>query len=77
MIDCKLAHTPMNEGTRLIDDMETELVDSILYSRMVGKLVYLTHTRPDISFAVSTVSRFLCLNRNKCTWKRSNTYLDT
>ena len=26
---------------------------------MVGKLIYLTHTRPDISFAVSYISHFL------------------
>ena len=29
------------------------------YQRLVGKLIYLTHTRPDISYAISVVSQFL------------------
>lgn len=29
------------------------------YQRLVGKLIYLAHTRPDIGFAVSMVSRFM------------------
>jgi len=34
-------------------------VDKGQYQRLVGRLIYLTHTRPDISFAVSRVSQFL------------------
>ncbi|KAI9201572.1 hypothetical protein LWI28_025463 [Acer negundo] len=29
------------------------------YQKLVGKLIYLTHTRPDISYAVSVVSQFM------------------
>lgn len=33
--------------------------DPTTYQRMVGKLIFLTHTRPDLSHAVSLVSRFM------------------
>ena len=29
------------------------------YQRLVGKLIYLSHTRPDIGFSVSMVSQFM------------------
>jgi len=38
---------------------DSDLVDKGRYQRLVGKLIYLSHTRPDISFAVSTVSQFM------------------
>lgn len=34
-------------------------VNSVLYCRMVGKLIYLTNTRPDISYVVGLVSGFM------------------
>ena len=33
-------------------------VNPSLYRQLVGSLLYLTHTRPDIAFAVGLVSRF-------------------
>ncbi|RVX16826.1 Retrovirus-related Pol polyprotein from transposon RE1 [Vitis vinifera] len=35
------------------------LVNTTRYQKLVGKLIYLSHTRPDIAFAVSIVSQFL------------------
>jgi hypothetical protein len=29
------------------------------YQRLVGKLIYLSHTRPDIAYAISVVSQFM------------------
>lgn len=34
-------------------------VDRERYQRLVGKLIYLSHTRPDISFIVSVISQFM------------------
>ncbi|XP_073129110.1 secreted RxLR effector protein 161-like [Henckelia pumila] len=35
------------------------MVDKERYQCLVGRLIYLSHTRPDIAFAVSTVSQFM------------------
>ncbi|XP_038679441.1 uncharacterized mitochondrial protein AtMg00810-like [Tripterygium wilfordii] len=58
MLTCKPAITPMDSKLQLPEN--GELVDSIqVYQRLVGKLIYLTITRPDISHTVSIVSQFM------------------
>jgi hypothetical protein len=59
MADCKAAATPMEERLGLSHDSTTEEVDAMLYRRIVGSLRYLIHTRPDLTYAVGYVSRFL------------------
>jgi hypothetical protein len=59
MSDCKPAPTPFLSGVKLEAKCSTPLVDATLYRQLVGSLIYLTHTRPDISFAVGMVSRFM------------------
>jgi hypothetical protein len=59
MIDCKSTPTPFLSGVKLEDGGETPLVDSTLYRQLVGSLLYLTHSRPDLSYAVGIVSRFM------------------
>ena len=55
--------TPMETNHKLMPD-DGELVDDPeLYRRLVGKLIYLTITRPDISYAVSIVSQFMTCPR--------------
>ena len=39
--------------------MDEMAIDKGQYQRLVGKLIYLTHTRPNLSFAFSIVSQFL------------------
>eukprot|EP00253_Pinus_taeda_P001715 PITA_01715 len=51
MTDCKPASTPFLSGVRLEDVGDTPLVDSTLYRQLVGSLLYLTHSRPDLSYA--------------------------
>lgn len=58
-IGCKPVATPMDPNTKLMPRTDELAADKGRYQRLVGKLIYLTHTRPDISFAVSMVSQFL------------------
>jgi hypothetical protein len=55
----KLARTPMETSTKLGLEKGEPLTDIGQYQRLVGKLIYLTVTRPDISFVVSTISQFM------------------
>ena len=59
MLDCKPVDTPMDSNVKLLPGQEEPLRDLGRYRRLVGKLNYLTITRPDISFPVSVVSQFL------------------
>jgi hypothetical protein len=59
MTDCNLALTPFLLGVKLEDGGETPLVDSTLNINLVGSLLYLTHSRPNLSYAVGVASRFM------------------
>ena len=59
MEDCKPATTPMEPGLKLSAQSSSLPVHETLFRQLVGSLIYLTATRPDISFAVSYISRFM------------------
>lgn len=59
MQNCRQEFTPLPLGLTLDVDTATPAVDPSIYCRVVGKLIFLTHTRPDISHAVGIVSRFM------------------
>ncbi|KAI3518152.1 hypothetical protein L1887_06594 [Cichorium endivia] len=59
MHECNPTRTPMEYKLKLRKDEEGELVNPTEYRSIVGALRYLTHTRPDITFAVGIVSRFM------------------
>ncbi|GJV55602.1 hypothetical protein Tco_1456607 [Tanacetum coccineum] len=50
--------TPMSSDTKLTKDEEYESVDSTKYRGMIGSLLYLTASRPDIMFSVCLCARF-------------------
>ncbi|GJW05382.1 hypothetical protein Tco_1564238 [Tanacetum coccineum] len=54
----KTASTPMEPHKALIKDEEADSVDVHLYRLMIGSLMYLTASRPDIMFAVYACARF-------------------
>lgn len=59
ILNAKPVDTPMDLNVKLVPYQGEPLSDLGRYRRLVGKLNYLTVTRPDISFAVSVVSQFL------------------
>ncbi|GKU93614.1 hypothetical protein SLEP1_g7191 [Rubroshorea leprosula] len=59
MQNCNCVRTPMEVGTRLSKNGEGAPVDSTYFKQIVGSLRYLTCTRPDISYGVGLISRFL------------------
>ena len=59
MLACKPVDTPVDPNVKLVPSQGELLRDPGRYRRLVGKLNYLTITRPDISFLVSVVSQFL------------------
>ncbi|KAD6119247.1 hypothetical protein E3N88_10518 [Mikania micrantha] len=59
MTQVNLESTPMNAGEKLQVNDESGRVNESYYRSMVGGLIYLTHTRPDLAYIVSLVSRFM------------------
>ncbi|XP_038704708.1 uncharacterized mitochondrial protein AtMg00810-like [Tripterygium wilfordii] len=59
MLNCKMAATPMNVNEKLQLEDGTEKANARNFRSLVGGLIYLTNTRPDIAFSMSIVSRFM------------------
>ena len=59
MAECKPCATPMEEHLKLSKHNTAAKVEAMSYRSIVSGLCYLTHTRPDIAFAVGYVSRFM------------------
>ena len=59
MMGCKPADTPIEPNTKLGTEEGSSPTNRDRYQRLVGRLIYLTHTRPDICYPVSLVSRFM------------------
>ena len=58
ILRCKPVDTPMDYTNKLGTVKGSALVDKGRNQRLVGKLIYLSHTRLDIAFSVNMVSQF-------------------
>nr|GEY68249.1 ribonuclease H-like domain, reverse transcriptase, RNA-dependent DNA polymerase [Tanacetum cinerariifolium] len=59
MLDCNETLLPMDPGTRLTKVTEGTMVNSTEYRSIIGCLRYLLHTRPDLSYSVGLLNRFM------------------
>lgn len=61
-LGCKTRKTPMDPNVKLSQGVLLD--DPSLHRRMIGKLLYLTITRPDLSYSVNYLSQFLAKPRD-------------
>ena len=59
MHDCKPMQTPMLERMMLYATNNDAFTKDKIYQQVVGKLIYLTITRPNVAFLVCIVGRYL------------------
>ncbi|XP_049360660.1 secreted RxLR effector protein 161-like [Solanum verrucosum] len=64
MHDRKPVRTVISIGVKLGKDADSEKVDDSMYRRLIGSLLYLTTSRPDILFVVSLLSRLIHSSRD-------------
>jgi hypothetical protein len=58
MMDCKSTSTSMVTNLRKLHDSDTgsDLVDPTMYRQLIGSLMYMIHTRPNICYVVIAIS---------------------
>ncbi|XP_040366874.1 secreted RxLR effector protein 161-like, partial [Rosa chinensis] len=59
LLDCRPIDTPIEQNHGLAEYPDQVPTDRSRYQRLVGRLIYLAHTRPDVAYAVSVVSQFM------------------
>jgi hypothetical protein len=59
MGDSRPMTTPMITNWKKLHASESQLVDSTLYRQLIGSLMYLVNTRPEICLVVNTLSQFM------------------
>ncbi|KAM0024789.1 putative RNA-directed DNA polymerase [Helianthus debilis subsp. tardiflorus] len=56
---CRPSAFPMEQGLKLDKEENEQRVDAGQYRRLIGRLLYLQATRPDITYAVNVLSQFV------------------
>ena len=58
-MDCESMTTPMMTNMKLFGDTTSGKIDATVYRQMIGSLMYLMNTQPNICFAVNTLSQYM------------------
>jgi hypothetical protein len=58
-MDYRMMTTPMVTNMKKVMASDSKLVDPKIYKKLIGSLLYLVNTRPDICFVVNTLSQFM------------------
>ena len=61
---CRPMSTSIITNWKKIDTLEDDEANPTLYRQLIGSLMYLINTRPDISYAVNTLSQFITQQPN-------------
>lgn len=59
LLACKPTSTTMLPNLKLLEEGSTPHPDPSSYRRLIGRLIYLNNTRPDLAFAVNKLSQFV------------------
>jgi len=59
MTSCKLILIPLEQNVKLNVDERDLVKDTTMYRRIVGSLIYMTITRPNLNYVVGVVSQFM------------------
>jgi hypothetical protein len=61
MTDCKSMTTPMVTNLKKLSESssDSDLIDPTMYRQLIGSLMYLVNTKPDICYAVNALSQFI------------------
>ncbi|XP_050889810.1 secreted RxLR effector protein 161-like [Lathyrus oleraceus] len=59
MEECNAVLNPIVPGFKISKDENGVMVESTFYKQLVGSLIYLTSTRPDLLYAMSLISRYM------------------
>jgi hypothetical protein len=63
MVGCKPISVPLNQNGKLNADAGEVLEDATMYKKIVGSLIYMTITRPDLNYTVGLESQFMQVPR--------------
>ena len=59
MSTCNLTHVPLEMNAKISKAINEKRIDETRYRRSIGCLRYLLHTRPDLSFSITLLSRYM------------------